>query len=61
MIYIKEKRKRERGDFFFKKGKHALEALEFLGGWKRGDSWIVGRRSTKGLEKRAIATKAAQV
>ena len=35
--------------------------IGIFGGWKRGDSLIVGRRSTKGLEKRAIATKAAQV
>ena len=67
----KEKRREKIGDFFLSgtdrgfKGGYMYVREEgkrriFLGAG-REDSWIVGRRSTKELEKRAIATKAAQL
>ena len=74
---MKEERKeggrRIGGDFFERKEKGELFWIvrgdsfwvrARIGGFfgaGREDSWIVGRRSTKELEKRAIATKAAQL
>ena len=49
------------GEFEIGKIAFELEDLKKDKEKGRGDSGIVGRRSTKELEKRAIATKAAQV
>ena len=56
--------RKEKGELFWIVRGDSFWVRARIGGFfgaGREDSWIVGRRSTKELEKRAIATKAAQV